>query len=303
MLEKSCGAVVYKKKSKKYFFLIEKMKLGHFALPKGHIEKGESEIQCAIRKVKEETNLDIIIQYDFKEKIQYSLKNGNEKEVIYFLAQCEKVNLKAQESEIAELYLLPFNEAYQRLTYQNDKDVLLKAYLYLIKKECQKIIVLGCPGSGKSYLSKYLAKYTGFPFYHLDLLYWYGNWQHIQEDEFIFKQKKIMQTPKWLIDGHFQSTIEERIKNCDIAFYFYFPPQMCIRGVQHRIKYHSTREDMPTSCKEFELSEKFENCIRHFRQKNNPTIQKYFKLYGCNVLTIYSKKQLKTIIQCLNTKN
>ena len=71
--EKSCGAVVYKKEEEKIYFLIEEMKAGHYSIPKGHVENNETEIETALREIKEETNLDsndfeiICIQDDINE--------------------------------------------------------------------------------------------------------------------------------------------------------------------------------------------------------------------------------------------
>ena len=59
--EKSCGAVVYKIENDDIRILIEKMKLGHYSIPKGHVENNETEIETALREIKEETNLDVII--------------------------------------------------------------------------------------------------------------------------------------------------------------------------------------------------------------------------------------------------
>ena len=36
----------------------------------------------------------------------------------------------------------------------------------------KKVIVIGCPGSGKSTFSKKLNTITGIPLYHLDMIYW-----------------------------------------------------------------------------------------------------------------------------------
>ena len=57
--EKSCGAITYKIENGIFYFLIEKMNKGHFSLPKGHVEKGESEVETAYREIKEETILDV----------------------------------------------------------------------------------------------------------------------------------------------------------------------------------------------------------------------------------------------------
>ena len=36
----------------------------------------------------------------------------------------------------------------------------------------KKVIVIGCPGSGKSTFSKKLNEITNIPLYHLDLMFW-----------------------------------------------------------------------------------------------------------------------------------
>ncbi|MBQ7646054.1 MAG: NUDIX domain-containing protein [Clostridia bacterium] len=59
ILERSCGAVVYKRTDKRVLYLIEHMARGHVSLPKGHVEDGETEEQTARREIKEETNLDV----------------------------------------------------------------------------------------------------------------------------------------------------------------------------------------------------------------------------------------------------
>ncbi|MCH5316325.1 MAG: AAA family ATPase [Eubacterium sp.] len=52
-----------------------------------------------------------------------------------------------------------------------------------------KIIVVGCPGAGKSTFSRKLAEKTGIPLYHLDALYWKEDWTHISREHLRFIQK------------------------------------------------------------------------------------------------------------------
>lgn len=296
--EKSCGAITYKIENGIYYFLIEKMNKGHFSLPKGHVEKGESEVETAYREIKEETNLDVIIDENFKEVISYSPYKDCIKDVVFFVAKVKSEDIKAQEIEVSEIMFLPFDEAYKKLTHRSDKEVFLKAYLYLICKYIDKIIIIGCPGSGKSYLSRYLKDYSKLPLYHLDNLYWFGDYDHISEEEFVSKVNKIMSTDKWIIDGHFKSSIEDRIKNAQAIIYFNLSGKVCVNGVKHRIKYHSVRDDMP--CVEKVLDKEFEECMLHFKENNHESLLSLFNKYPSNVLTITNKRQLKEIISFLS---
>ncbi len=301
--EKSCGAVVYQIKEGIYYFLIEKMQKGHFSIPKGHVEENESESETALREIYEETNLNVQLNTSFREVITYSPKENHLKDVVFFIGQVIDGVLKNQESEVKELYFLPFDEAYKILTFSSDKKILLKAYLFLMTKYGKKIIIIGCPGSGKSYLSKFIQQTTHLPLYHLDLLYWYGNWQHILNEDFIKKQEEIMEKDQWIIDGHFHETLENRIRNADMVIYFKLRPTTCQKGVQYRIENQMLREDMPSSCVETTFDLKFKECIRHFHERKDPDIQNYLKKYSKNVLTIKSKKQIEDIKRILIQQN
>ena len=78
-----------------------------------------------------------------------------------------------------------------------------------------KIIIIGCPGSGKSYFSKELAKKTNIPLYHLDLLYWNKDKTIIEKSIFLERVRSIFKNDNWIIDGNYQSSMEERIIECD----------------------------------------------------------------------------------------
>ena len=54
-----------------------------------------------------------------------------------------------------------------------------------------KIIVIGCPGSGKSTFSQKLNKVLNIPLFHLDMLYHNTDGTHISKEELEEKLKKI----------------------------------------------------------------------------------------------------------------
>lgn len=131
--EYSYGAVVYKKEKDEIFVLIEHMALGHTSLPKGHIEKGETPYECALREIKEETNLDVNLDTTFCYTITYSPKENVSKDVTFYLATVKEEKLIPQLSEVSSLEWMEIKMAIGAVTYKTDKDTLSAAYHHLTK--------------------------------------------------------------------------------------------------------------------------------------------------------------------------
>ncbi|MCH5321853.1 MAG: AAA family ATPase, partial [Eubacterium sp.] len=98
-----------------------------------------------------------------------------------------------------------------------------------------KIIVVGCPGAGKSTFSRKLAEKTGIPLYHLDALYWKEDWTHISRERLRFIQKRIMKNDSWIIDGNFMNTMETRIKRCNLIIFLDYQTDVCLDGIVQRV--------------------------------------------------------------------
>ncbi|MFA5481207.1 MAG: GNAT family N-acetyltransferase [Bacilli bacterium] len=132
--EKSCGAVIYKRDSEQFLFLILRMHQGHYSLCKGHVEEAEDEVMTAYREIKEETNLDVVIDTGFRHLISYRPYKSRPKvvkDVVFFLATPYQEQLRKQDSEIASLRWLDYEQALDTLTHPSDRDVLKKAFVYI----------------------------------------------------------------------------------------------------------------------------------------------------------------------------
>ncbi len=129
--EYSYGAVVYRKKENKVEFLIEYMTLGHISIPKGHIEEGETEKECALREIKEETNLDVELDMNFSHTISYSPKEGVYKYVTFYLAKATSENIISQLEEVTKTNWVDIDKAISEVTFDTDKETLKKAYEYM----------------------------------------------------------------------------------------------------------------------------------------------------------------------------
>lgn len=132
--ETSYGAVIYKIENNKLLFLIEHMALGHYSICKGHIEKGESETQCALREIKEETNLDVILDTSFSYTVSYSPKKNIIKDVTFFLATPATDTIIVQKEEVVSASYLEYDDALSKLTFDTDRRTLELANEYILKK-------------------------------------------------------------------------------------------------------------------------------------------------------------------------
>ncbi len=128
LYEKSCGAVVYRKSHGNIeILLIKHVNSGHWSFPKGHVEKFETEEQTALREIKEETGIDVIIDTSFREIVSYTPKKDIKKDVIYFIGKATSFDYVPQQGEISEIRWVDIGYASTILTYENDKMIVGKA--------------------------------------------------------------------------------------------------------------------------------------------------------------------------------
>ncbi len=126
---KSCGFVAFRRVRSENHYLIIKSLNGDIGFPKGHMESGETEIQTAIRELKEETGIEVRVIPGFVRQIEYPLKRKADtiKQSVYFLGECITDRITCQECEVADAAFLPYEEALSKLTFDETKSILSDA--------------------------------------------------------------------------------------------------------------------------------------------------------------------------------
>jgi bis(5'-nucleosidyl)-tetraphosphatase len=131
--EKSAGAVVFYRGKQTEYLLLHS---SYWGFPKGHMENGEDEHQTALREVREEAGLDVIILDGFREVDAYSFRRKGEpveKQSVYFVAQARERNARLSH-EHDDMAWLSFDEALARLGYEGGREILRKANDFLTRK-------------------------------------------------------------------------------------------------------------------------------------------------------------------------
>lgn len=132
-------------------------------------------------------------------------------------------------------------------------------------KQYKKILVIGCPGSGKSTLSSKIAKLFNLNLVHLDKIFWKENWQQISKQE--FDEKLIIELNKdnWIIDGNYKRTIPLRMKHCDLIIYLDLDSNTCLNSYYQRVETNEIQEKgyITKGCIE-QIDEEFVEYIKSF---------------------------------------
>ena len=150
----------------------------------------------------------------------------------------------------------------------------------------RRVAVIGCPGSGKSTLSRRLRDATGLPLYHLDAIFWRPDRTSVPKEEFREIQREILAGDTWIIDGNYQSTIEWRISACDLLILLDYPTELCLEGV--RARRGQKRSDLPWV--EGEEDGEFLDFIRSFQTESRPRILELIRKYPEKAVLIFQTR-------------
>ena len=146
----------------------------------------------------------------------------------------------------------------------------------------KRVLVIGCPGGGKSTFSRALRDITGLPLVHLDLLFWNADQTTVPRPVFLDRLQAAMHQEAWIIDGNYHSTMELRLQACDTVFFLDYPLDVCLSGVSSRVG--KPRLDMPWIEPVDGPDEEFISYIKGFREDQRPMV--------ISLLEKYSEKQI-----------
>ena len=161
----------------------------------------------------------------------------------------------------------------------------------------KKVIIIGCPGSGKSTFGRKLKDITGLPLYYLDMMYWNEDRTNVTKDIFLQRLQNAMSRSKWIIDGNYASTMEIRFSECDTVFFLDYEKEVCLDGVESRKG--KVRPDMPW-VESGDTDKEFLNFINNYNLESRHQVLDLMQKYSeKNIIVFHTREEAEEFLHKL----
>ncbi len=128
--ERSAGVILYRLRGRKPVFLLLQYPALHWEFAKGKKEGRETDLQTALREVREETGIvDVEIVPGFRERMKYRYMDGDtivHKEVVFFLGKTATKRVVLSDEHRRHAWE-GYENAASRVTYPAAKSMLARA--------------------------------------------------------------------------------------------------------------------------------------------------------------------------------
>ena len=137
--EHSAGGVVFRRGRGAIEVLLIRDPYKNWGLPKGHLERGETGAEAAVREVREETGVECVLSGAALRTIDWYFRRDGvlvHKFCEFYLMECTGgvVSPEAEEG-ITECVWLPLTDAIATITYDNARTVIEEAARVLEERE------------------------------------------------------------------------------------------------------------------------------------------------------------------------
>ncbi len=163
-----------------------------------------------------------------------------------------------------------------------------------------KIHIIGCSGSGKTYLANALSKKYNIPHFDLDDIQWDNNVGEYGTKRPLDERKALLQdlllNKEWIIEGVYYSWVQQSFDEADKIYVLDMPRYLCrsriiIRSVKRKLGILKGKKESLKSV--WSLLKWTET----FRNKNLKEIKNILGRYGNKVIWLSSKKDVEKIIK------
>lgn len=164
----------------------------------------------------------------------------------------------------------------------------------------KKVLIIGCPGAGKSTFGRALSANTGLPLYYLDMIWHTADRTNISREEFDERLVEIMAKDEWIIDGNYKRTLPVRLQEADTVFFLDYPIEVCMQGAMERLG--KPRPDVPwNGSKDLELDDEFRQWILNYPKDQLPVVREILQSYTGRLYVFHNREEANCYLDNLHS--
>jgi adenylate kinase family enzyme len=164
-----------------------------------------------------------------------------------------------------------------------------------------RIVIIGCGGSGKTVVARRLAKLLDAPLTHLDAVYYDADWQPKPQDEFATIQHDLVRPDRWIIEGNYAGTMPIRLARADTVMFLDIPARTCLLGIaQRRWRYRGGQHGDGVYDR---ITWNFIRYILRYRRDMRPRVTAHLAEHGRHVrfVCLSSRRKVNRFLHALQT--
>ena len=163
-----------------------------------------------------------------------------------------------------------------------------------------KVHIIGCSGSGKTYLAKALSENYNIPHFDLDDIQWDNNAEGYGVKTPIERRNALLQeilaNENWVIEGVYYAWVQQSFEDADIIYVLDMPKylyktRIIIRSIKRKLGLEKGKKETLKSV--YDLLKWTDT----FQNKNLGEIRRILERYGDKVVWISKKKEIRELIE------
>jgi adenylate kinase family enzyme len=163
----------------------------------------------------------------------------------------------------------------------------------------ERVAILGCSGSGKTRAADALARRTGLPVVHLDVLFWRPGW--VPADEAVARAalEAAAAEPRWILDGNFVGDgTDGRFASADTVVFLDVGRLRCLARVLRHLARdrRRTRPDHPEGCSE-SFSPALVRWIWRYSRDERPSVLALLERLEDAAVTVHRVRSADELLQ------
>jgi adenylate kinase family enzyme len=161
----------------------------------------------------------------------------------------------------------------------------------------KRVALIGCGGSGKTFLSKQFAALIDAPVTHLDAVYYDDEWNTLPKEKFATIQEELVVAPSWVIEGNYAGTLPIRLRAADTVIFLDLPPAVCLWGIAQRRLRHGGGQHNATGVYD-RITWNFIRYVWGYRKTMAPRVRTLIREHAADktVHVVTSRRQARALL-------